>query len=127
MFNIGGQELLVILAIALIVVGPSKLPDLARSLGKGLREFRKVQDDVKDMVRFDLDPGSDRPVSRGPVRPTKPRVGGGPGTAATDEPPATNGAAEAPTSADPGDAATAPGESASGPGDAAAGRTADPT
>ena len=127
MFNIGAQELLVILAIALIVVGPAKLPDLARSLGKGLREFRKVQDDVKDMVRFDLDPTSDRPVSRGPVRPTKPKVGGGPGTVASDGPPATNGTSEAPTSDYPDATSSAPDDGASGADDAAAGRTADPT
>jgi len=81
MFNIGAQELLVILAIALIVVGPAKLPELARSIGKGLREFRKVQDEVKDMVRFDLDPEPDRPASRAPTPPSRPRLGAGPGTA----------------------------------------------
>jgi len=79
MLNIGAQELLVILAIALIVVGPAKLPELARSIGKGLREFRKVQDEVKDMVRFDLDTEPDRPAPRTPTPPTRPRLGGGPG------------------------------------------------
>jgi sec-independent protein translocase protein TatB len=83
MLNVGAQELLVILAIALIVVGPAKLPELARSLGKGLRELRKVQDDVKDMVRLDLDTEPDRPA-RAPARPAKPRIGGGPG-ATTDD------------------------------------------
>ena len=39
MFGLGMQELLVILVIALIVVGPKKLPDIARSLGRGLAEF----------------------------------------------------------------------------------------
>jgi TatA/E family protein of Tat protein translocase len=55
MFNIGPPELLVILLIALIVVGPQKLPELSRSIGRGLREFRRVQDEVKDMVTFDLE------------------------------------------------------------------------
>jgi Tat protein translocase TatB subunit len=55
MFNIGPPELLVILLIALIVVGPNRLPELSRTIGRGLREFRKVQDEVKDMVKFDLD------------------------------------------------------------------------
>jgi TatA/E family protein of Tat protein translocase len=45
MFGIGGPELLLILAIALIVLGPKKLPDLARALGKGLAEFRRATDD----------------------------------------------------------------------------------
>ena len=55
MFNIGPPELLLILLIALIVVGPQKLPELSRSIGRGLREFRRVQDEVKDMVQFDLE------------------------------------------------------------------------
>ncbi len=54
MLNIGPPELLLVLAIALIVVGPTKLPELARTIGRGLSEFRKVQDEVKDMVKLDL-------------------------------------------------------------------------
>lgn len=75
MFNIGSQELLVILVIALIVVGPQRLPELSRSIGKGLRELRKVQDDMKDMVKFDLEPDRDTPRrSRQPASPTAPGV-----------------------------------------------------
>lgn len=69
MFNIGTQELLVILLIALIIVGPSRLPELSRSIGKGLREFRKVQDEVKDMVKLDLEEPTKRPK---PATPTAP-------------------------------------------------------
>ncbi|MGZ8624248.1 MAG: twin-arginine translocase TatA/TatE family subunit, partial [Actinomycetota bacterium] len=54
MLNVGPPELLLVLAIALIVVGPTKLPELARTIGRGLSEFRKVQDEVKDMVKLDL-------------------------------------------------------------------------
>ena len=39
--------------IALVVVGPERLPSLFRQLGKGLAQFRKIQDDVKDMVQLD--------------------------------------------------------------------------
>lgn len=39
-FNLGPGELLLILAIALVVLGPKKLPEAGRSLGKGLREFK---------------------------------------------------------------------------------------
>jgi sec-independent protein translocase protein TatB len=53
MLNIGPQELLVILIVALLVVGPQRLPELSRQLGRGLREFRKIQDDVKGMVNLD--------------------------------------------------------------------------
>jgi sec-independent protein translocase protein TatB len=48
MFGIGMPELLIILVVALIVVGPRKLPDLARSLGKGMQEFRKATDEIKN-------------------------------------------------------------------------------
>jgi len=47
MFGIGMTELLVILAVALIVIGPKKLPELARSLGKGLAEFRRASTEMR--------------------------------------------------------------------------------
>jgi Tat protein translocase TatB subunit len=51
MFGIGMPELLLILAVALIVLGPKKLPDLARALGKGMAEFRRATDELKDEFR----------------------------------------------------------------------------
>ncbi len=47
MFGIGMPELLLILAVALIVLGPKKLPEMARALGRGLAEFRRTTDDMK--------------------------------------------------------------------------------
>ena len=47
MFGIGMPELLLILALALIVIGPKKLPDIAKALGKGLAEFRRATDELK--------------------------------------------------------------------------------
>jgi TatA/E family protein of Tat protein translocase len=51
MFGIGMPELLLILAVALIVLGPKKLPELARALGKGMAEFRRATDELKDEFR----------------------------------------------------------------------------
>jgi TatA/E family protein of Tat protein translocase len=48
MFNIGLPELLIIAAIALIVFGPNKLPELAKAFGKAMREFKKATEEVKE-------------------------------------------------------------------------------
>lgn len=55
MFNIGPLELMVILVIALLVVGPKRLPEVGRSIGRGLREFRRAQDEVQRSIRLSLD------------------------------------------------------------------------
>ena len=48
MFNIGLPELLIIVAIALIIFGPNKLPELAKAFGKAMREFKKATEEVKE-------------------------------------------------------------------------------
>ena len=51
--NIGAPELIIILVIALLVLGPGKLPEVGSALGKGIREFRKAASDVKDAASIE--------------------------------------------------------------------------
>ena len=53
MFGIGMPEMLVILALALIVIGPKKLPDLAKSIGRAMREFKKATNEFKETIQLD--------------------------------------------------------------------------
>jgi TatA/E family protein of Tat protein translocase len=46
-------ELIIIMVVALIVIGPKKLPDLARALGKGMAEFRKATDEIKESLNVE--------------------------------------------------------------------------
>jgi len=51
MFGLGGTEMIVILAVVLLLFGPKKLPELARGLGKGLREFKKASSELKETIQ----------------------------------------------------------------------------
>jgi sec-independent protein translocase protein TatA len=52
----GPLELIVILVIALLILGPGKLPDVGSALGKSIREFRKASSDIQDATRVDTSP-----------------------------------------------------------------------
>lgn len=54
MFGIGVSELLIIIVVALLVVGPKRLPDLAKSLGKGFSEFKKATEGVTESIKDTL-------------------------------------------------------------------------
>lgn len=52
--NIGFPELLIILALALLVFGPKKLPEVGRSIGRALREFRRTSDEIKEKLEEEI-------------------------------------------------------------------------
>ena len=69
--NIGPFELIVILVIALVIIGPGRLPDVGAALGKSIREFRKASSDISDAARVDTSP---LPPSAAPAPTPEPSV-----------------------------------------------------
>ena len=67
--NIGAPELIIILVIALLILGPGKLPEVGASLGKSIREFRKASTDLQESVNVNVDtsPLPATPVAAAPV------------------------------------------------------------
>ena len=132
MFGIGLPELMVILVVALLVFGPTKLPELARSLGRGLAEFRRASSDLRQsFADATEEPRIDRPPPRAPGSPdgeaaSEPgasqleEVGGGPPPAAGTPEAAARTSSEVPEPADPAEPSEAretgtdPGEKRSG-------------
>ena len=60
MFGIGMTEMLIIGALALVILGPKKLPDLARSLGKGFAEFKRATNDLKSTIDMEIKADDER-------------------------------------------------------------------
>jgi TatA/E family protein of Tat protein translocase len=52
--NIGFPELLIILAIALLIFGPKKLPEVSKSIGRAVREFRRASDEIKGKIEQEI-------------------------------------------------------------------------
>ena len=74
--NIGAPELIIILVIALLILGPGKLPEVGASIGKSIREFRKASSDLSDSVKVDTSPlpRRTRPRPHRTAAPTRPRL-----------------------------------------------------
>jgi sec-independent protein translocase protein TatB len=70
MFNIGPGELVIILILALVLLGPKRLPEVARTVGKGMRELRRATEDLKDSVESEFykleHPDTPKPALRPP-------------------------------------------------------------
>ena len=98
--NIGPLELVIILVIALLVLGPGKLPDVGAALGKSIREFRKASSDVQEAVNVSVDTSPLPPTPAAPAAPIAPAV-----PAATQAPAAT-AAPVAPVTAPPAETAS---------------------
>jgi sec-independent protein translocase protein TatA len=106
--SLGPAEILVVLVIALLVFGPNKMPDIARQVGKGMREFKRVQQHLKSELRdvvseFDAPSGTTPAVDIDPVPMLPPKddqIGDAP--AAADPPPATPVGDAEPGPAEPG-------------------------
>ena len=97
MFGIGLPELMVILVVALLVFGPTKLPELARSLGRGLAEFRRASSDLRQSF---ADATEEPRVEKPPGEPRASELEGGAGDAS---PPAFHTSGTAPPASSPAD------------------------
>jgi len=94
MFGIGFQEMLIILVVVLIFFGPKRLPDLAKSLGKGIAEFKKASEEVRkgieEAVKEESPPEASKtpepPAAGTPKDPETPPVEKPPATDATPRP-----------------------------------------
>jgi sec-independent protein translocase protein TatA len=116
--NIGPVELIIILVIALLILGPGKLPDVGAAIGKSIKEFRKATTDVTDSVNAaTTTPAAPAPVAPAPVAAAPAPVAPAPVAEAVAEVPAAPVAA-APVAVAPAPVAAAP----AAPVDAATGQ-----
>jgi TatA/E family protein of Tat protein translocase len=76
MFGIGFQEMLIILVVVLIFFGPKRLPDLAKSLGKGIAEFKKASEEVRKGIEEAV---KEESAGEGPKTPETPTAAAGEG------------------------------------------------
>jgi len=103
MFGIGMPELLLILALALIVIGPKKLPDLAKALGRGMAEFKRATDEMKSTFNEEVRTAEtrDKLLKEGKIRAPGVEPGASPanpyveGTTDKEQPAAVQAKAEA--------------------------------
>jgi len=79
MGNIGFPELIIIFVVALLVFGPKRLPELGRSLGRGLSEFRRASSELKSSIEREIEAAeieqvvTDKPAAEKPSVPNSPK------------------------------------------------------
>jgi sec-independent protein translocase protein TatB len=111
MFGLSFGEIVIIAVLALLLLGPDRLPEAAKTLGKGLRDIRKATEDLKDQVEREIDldgkkalrPALVPPV---PAGPPVPGAAGPPPAAAPDNVPGLEAALAEPPGAEPAAAPT---------------------
>jgi sec-independent protein translocase protein TatA len=69
MFGLGGGEIVLILAVVLLLFGAKKLPELARGLGQGIKEFKKASNEVTDELQRSMDEPPNPPAPRSKLPP----------------------------------------------------------
>jgi sec-independent protein translocase protein TatB len=72
MFGLSFGEIVIIAVLALLLLGPDKLPEAAKTLGKGLRDLRKATDDIKDQVEREINLDDFKKVARPALVPPVP-------------------------------------------------------
>jgi TatA/E family protein of Tat protein translocase len=90
--NLGLPEIVVIAVVALLVFGPSRLPELSRAIGRGMREFRKAVSEIEERIETETQPPPN-PDAQDALPPA-------PGTVPTPPPPASPDDAQPPPTAD---------------------------
>jgi len=95
-FNVGPLELVIVLVIALLVIGPKRLPEMGNSLGKTIREFRKASTDIAEATS--MEPETKPAVQQATVSPAAAPGSTAPATAQASAP------AEAPAPAETAEA-----------------------
>lgn len=104
MFGLSFGEILIIAVLALLLLGPERLPDAAKTFGKGLRELRRATEDLKDQVQQEIyadDRKAARPALVPPVAsPPVPGPAGPPPPATTENVPGLEAALAEPAAAD---------------------------
>jgi len=73
-FNLGGGEVIVILVLVLVLFGAKKLPELAKGLGTGIKEFKKATREVTDEVHSAMEEPPPPPPKRLPPSPEQPEA-----------------------------------------------------